>query len=83
MPIYEYQAKSAEKSCEYCSEVFEQIQKMSDPPLGMCPKCGAQLVKLISAPSVGHSASGLDQRAKAAGFHKLQRLGKGEYEKKY
>jgi len=83
MPIYEYQAKDADKSCEYCSKVFEEIQKMSDPPLETCPKCGSPLAKLISVSSVGHSVSGLDQRAKAAGFHKLQKLGKGEYEKKY
>jgi putative FmdB family regulatory protein len=63
--------------------VFEEIQKMSDPPLETCPKCGSPLAKLISVSSVGHSVSGLDQRAKAAGFHKLQKLGKGEYEKKY
>lgn len=83
MPIYEYQAKAADKSCEYCSKVFDQIQRMADPPLAACPKCGAPVTRLISAPSVGHSMSGLDHRAKAAGFHKLQKLGKGEYEKKY
>lgn len=83
MPIYEYQAKNKAGSCEYCSKGFEQLEKISDPPLKKCPKCNAPVKKLISTPSVGASKSGLDERAKSAGFHKLQRLNKGEYEKKY
>jgi len=83
MPIYEYQARDAAKSCEYCSKGFEQLQKMSDPPIEKCPKCGVPVGKLISAASVGPSKSGLDHRAASAGFHKLTKLGKGEYEKKY
>jgi hypothetical protein len=39
--------------------------------------------KRISLPSIGSSASGVDDRAKKAGFHKLKRTGKGEYEKLY
>lgn len=38
---------------------------------------------MISAAAVGESKSDLDTRAKAAGFKKLKRLGKGEYEKMY
>jgi predicted nucleic acid-binding Zn ribbon protein len=56
---------------------------MADPPLEKCPECGAAVSRIVSRPSVGGSKSSLDQRAKAAGFTKLQRLGKGEYEKKY
>jgi leucyl-tRNA synthetase len=33
MPIYEY-------SCTKCGKTTEAMQKMSDPPLGECPKCG-------------------------------------------
>jgi putative FmdB family regulatory protein len=83
MPIYEYQTQNAAEACEYCSKGFEQLQKVSDPPIEKCPKCGAPVDKLISAPSVGRSRSGLDHRAESAGFHKLKKLGKGEYEKKY
>jgi putative FmdB family regulatory protein len=83
MPTYEYEAKDPARSCEYCSKKFEQVQKMADAPLTVCPKCGAPVRKLFSAPLFGISRTGLDHRAKAAGFHKLQRLGKGEYEKKY
>ena len=33
MPLYEYE-------CEACGDAFERIQKFSDPPLEVCPKCG-------------------------------------------
>ena len=65
MPIDEFQAKSADKSCEYCVNGFEEMRKISDPPLATCPKCGNPVAKLISAPSVGFSKSTLDSRAKA------------------
>lgn len=43
MPIYEYQ-------CSDCAHYFENLQKLSDPILTTCPKCGHNaLVKLISA----------------------------------
>lgn len=83
VPIYEYQAQSEQQSCPHCVSPFEVIQRLSDPPLTRCPQCGAPVAKQISAPAVGSSKSNLDDRAKHAGFHKLQRLGKGEYEKKY
>jgi len=83
MPIYEYQAREKTKSCSHCGEPFEVFQNISDCPLAECPRCGAPLRKLISTPCVGKSKSGFDDRAKTAGFHKLQRTGKGEYEKKY
>ena len=83
MPIYEYICSAAKRSCSYCASGFELLQKASDQRLERCPRCGAPVEKLISAHSVGASRSGLDQRAKSAGFHKLERRGKGEYEKKY
>ncbi len=43
MPIYEYR-------CEVCGHKLESLQKMSDPALTDCPKCGKpDLKKLISA----------------------------------
>ena len=83
MPIYEYQAEAPQKGCRRCSVPFEQLQKISDPALDLCPHCRQPLQKLISRPSVGGSRSGLDDKAKNAGFHKLKRLGQGEYEKQY
>ena len=43
MPIYEYR-------CPDCSHEFEEIQKMSEDPVRLCPSCGKENVtKLLSA----------------------------------
>ena len=83
MPIYEYRCSDPKRSCSHCAGGFELMQKVSDPRAERCPRCNAPVEKIISAHTVGASRSGLDQRAKTAGFHKLERRGKGEYEKKY
>ena len=45
MPIYDYK-------CSNCGHQVEIIQKISDKPIKICPKCGkSNLKKLISAPS--------------------------------
>jgi len=83
MPIYEYQCRNTKHSCEHCRHGFECMRTLSDPPLEHCPECGSEIVKLISAAAVGSSKSGFDDRAKSAGFHKLRKISKGEYEKEY
>lgn len=43
MPIYEYR-------CSDCSFQDEYLQKLSDPPMTVCPACGkAAFTKLLSA----------------------------------
>jgi len=45
MPIYDYK-------CSNCGHQFELIQKFSDQPAEICPKCSKSSVqKLVSAPS--------------------------------
>ncbi len=83
MPIYEYEARHAKRRCDHCGNGFEVLQRMSDPPLTTCPQCGSPVVRRISTPSLGRSQASFDDRAQQAGFHKLKRLGKGEYEKQY
>lgn len=83
MPIYEYIAASTDASCAKCRDGFEVMRHISDPRLENCPDCGAPVVRVLSAPALGRSIAALDDRAKAAGFTKLKRLGKGEYEKQY
>jgi putative FmdB family regulatory protein len=52
MPLYEYE-------CESCGTRFEKIQKFSDPPIDVCPKCGKGPVnKLISSPAIQFKGSG-------------------------
>ncbi len=51
MPIYEY-------SCTKCGNTVEAMQKMSDPPLKKCPKCGGALSKVMSSTSFVLKGSG-------------------------
>ncbi|MCL1922096.1 MAG: zinc ribbon domain-containing protein [Kiritimatiellaeota bacterium] len=83
MPVYDYIATDTQHSCAYCAEGFEATQSLAEPRLTACPRCGAAITKCIVAPAIGRSKSKLDDRAKAAGFTKLKKIGKGEYEKMY
>lgn len=51
MPLYEYQ-------CDVCSHRFEVIQKFSDAPIEVCPKCGGAVRKLLSSPAIQFKGSG-------------------------
>ena len=52
MPIYDYK-------CSNCEHQIEVIQKISDDPKTICPKCNKKsLSKLISAPSFRLKGSG-------------------------
>jgi len=51
MPLYEYQ-------CEKCAHRFEVIQKFSDAPIDVCPKCGGPVAKLLSSPAIQFKGSG-------------------------
>ena len=52
MPIYDYK-------CSNCGHEIEVIQKISDKPKTICPKCNTKsLKKLISAPSFRLKGSG-------------------------
>ncbi len=50
MPLYEYQCPN--------DGTFEKMQKFSDPPLTHCPKCGAKVEKLLSAPAIQFKGTG-------------------------
>jgi putative FmdB family regulatory protein len=51
MPLYEYQ-------CQDCGFRSEELQKLADPPLTVCPKCGGAFKRLISAPAFQFKGSG-------------------------
>jgi putative FmdB family regulatory protein len=52
MPLYEYE-------CGACGHRFEQIQRFSDPPIEVCPKCGKREVrKLLSTPAIQFKGTG-------------------------
>lgn len=83
MPVYRYEVKAGVAGCTSCSDGFEVTQSIYDARLETCPQCGAAIVKTPVISSLGRSEAALDDRAKAAGFTKLKRLGEGEYEKQY
>ena len=51
MPLYEYQ-------CDNCGHRFEVIQKYSDAPIEVCPKCGGPVKKLLSSPAIQFKGTG-------------------------
>jgi putative FmdB family regulatory protein len=51
MPLYEYQ-------CDTCGHRFEVIQKFSDAPVEVCPKCGGPVKKLFSSPAIQFKGTG-------------------------
>ncbi len=51
MPIYEY-------VCRACGNEEAVIQKVNEQPLTVCPKCGGEFRKKISAPSIRFKGDG-------------------------
>ena len=51
MPLYEY-------VCDDNGHRFEVIQKFSDPPIEVCPKCGSRVHKAISSPAFQFKGTG-------------------------
>ena len=51
MPIYGYR-------CGSCGHEFEVLQKMSDAPLQVCPKCSGKLTKKLYPAGIIYKGSG-------------------------
>lgn len=85
MPVYEYQAADADKSCEHCRDVFETQQSMRDEPLSLCPECGSPVKRVISKVSMSSAKSTKsmlsDKNLKEKGFSKLVNEGDGKFRK--
>lgn len=81
MPIYEYAAVGA--GCSYCTTHFDVLQKLSEATLTRCPKCGAAIARVISAPAVASGQSHVLKESHIAkhGFTQYRRAAKGVYEK--
>ena len=78
MPFYEY--KAIGDGCVYCAKCFEELQKMNDAPIKVCPKCNAPVRRLISKVNMCKDLLG-NANLKEKGFTKLVRKDKGVYEK--
>ncbi|MFG0330646.1 MAG: FmdB family transcriptional regulator [Phycisphaerales bacterium] len=86
MPTYVYQEILPDGSE---GEVFEVVQKMSDPPLATHPETGNAVERIIQPPYI--PGQGSDHHKKnllsnknldRLGFTKYERAGDGKYEKK-
>jgi putative FmdB family regulatory protein len=51
VPLYEYQ-------CKQCAHRFEKIQSFSAPEEKVCPECGGEVERLISAPAIQFKGAG-------------------------
>jgi putative FmdB family regulatory protein len=51
MPLYEYK-------CSTCGYSLEVLQKVNEPKLKKCPKCGGLLKKVLSPPAIQFKGSG-------------------------
>jgi len=51
VPIYEY-------VCEQCQHRFEVKQRVNDPPVSGCARCGHSVKKVISAPAIMFKGTG-------------------------
>jgi putative FmdB family regulatory protein len=51
LPLYEYR-------CTSCGYNFEKIQKFSEEPLTVCPKCEGVLIRPVTAPALRFEGAG-------------------------
>jgi len=81
MPIYEYIPTSA-KHCAYCREGFEQLQKIRDEELQVCPQCHGRVRRVISVANLGKPGPSLEPaNLEKHGFTQYRKSGRGVYEK--
>ncbi len=73
MPIYEFE-------CSACGDVFDRLQKLSDPDPVACPACGkAQVKRRLTAPAFRLAGSGwYETDFKKEGDRKRNLAGKDE-----
>jgi putative FmdB family regulatory protein len=74
MPTYVYR-------CEQCSNHLEVIQKFSDAPLKVCPKCQGHLHRVIHATGIVFKGSGwyiTDSRSSSSATHTAPKETKAE-----
>ena len=86
MPTYVYQVINDDGSD---GEIFEVVQKMTEPALTKHPETGKPVRRVIVAPNIGGAWSDAATKSKLSdknldrlGFTKDQRAGDGKFEKR-
>lgn len=82
MPIFDYQCIDS-TGCDHCGPGFEHLERLHAEPLTKCPRCGAPIQKLLSAPAMAMGGAHLQKEKTIgdAGFTQYRKIGKGVYEK--
>ncbi len=82
MPFYEYALADGD-GCPHCRSGFTVLQRLSDQPLKVCPKCDGAVRRVISAPNVvsGQAHKLKESNLDKAGFTQYRKVGKGVYER--
>lgn len=80
MPLYDYAPKSGR--CAKCRGRFEVVQKLTEPKLKKCPRCGKAVERLVSAAAVhGKYSTKSDSKLKDLGLTKYVKTSDGSYER--
>ena len=85
MPNYRYRAAETDSGCPHCSDVFEVLQALSEPPLAECPSCEAKVRRVIGRSECLTNARYNEKKTlsdgnlKRLGFKKLVKEGDGKY----
>lgn len=85
MPTYVYgpPPQSPARDCPQCAERFELIQRMSEPALTACPRCGEAVIRIPVPFGLGHSVKDMlsPSNIAAKGFTQYRRNDDGTYRK--
>ena len=79
MPVYLY--KPVGEGCEHCAGGLEVFQRIDEPPLAECPRCGQHLQRVPASFSAGKGDVLSPGHLKEHGFSKLRRRDDGTYQK--
>ena len=79
MPIYEYAPTSGH--CDKCNGLFEVMQRIADPKLTACPRCGQPCERRISRVALGGNWSLSESKIKNSGLTQYKKAGNGVYER--
>lgn len=79
MPRYDYAPVSGD--CDQCKGRFEVVQRLAEPKLTACPRCGKAVARLISAAAIGGKYAITPGKIKDLGLTQYKKAGDGVYER--
>jgi len=83
MPTYVYEVAEGEKGCPTCHMGFEVLHGISEARPAECPRCGAKVVRRLTAPGLvtrwNEKAILSDDNLKRHGFNTLHNEGDGKF----